>query len=93
MGEQRTKDSVMPKKEKIGTVVSNKMEKTIVVSIDEVRAHLQYGKIQKKTIKFKAHDELNECHEGDRVRIEECRPYSKDKKWRVVSVLKRVQEG
>lgn len=82
----------MPKKEKIGTVVSNKMEKTIVVAVTERNPHPKYGKIQNKTVKFKAHDEQNECHEGDRVRIVESRPYSKDKTWRLDAVLERVQE-
>jgi small subunit ribosomal protein S17 len=82
----------MPKKEKIGKVVSNKMEKTIVVAVEEKHSHSKYGKIQNKTVKFKAHDESNECREGDIVRIIECRPYSKDKTWRLGEVLERVQE-
>lgn len=82
----------MPKKEKFGTVVSNKMEKTIVVAVTEKHSHPKYGKIQNKTVKFKAHDEQNECHEGDVVRIIESRPYSKDKTWSLAAVLERVQE-
>ena len=82
----------MPKKEKVGKVVSNKMEKTIVVAVEVKHAHPKYGKIQNKTVKFKAHDELNECREGDVVRIVESRPYSKDKTWRLAEVLERVQE-
>lgn len=82
----------MPKKEKVGTVVSNKMEKTIVVAVAEKHPHSKYGKIQNKTVKFKAHDEQNECHQGDLVRIVESRPYSKDKTWRLAAVLERIHE-
>jgi small subunit ribosomal protein S17 len=82
----------MPKKEKVGTVVSNKMEKTVVVAVAETHPNPKYGKIQKKTVKFKAHDEHNECHEGDLVRIVESRPYSKDKTWRLAAVLEKIQE-
>ena len=82
----------MPKKEKVGTVVSNKMDKTIVVAIAEKHPHPKYGKIQNKTVKFKAHDEQNECHQGDLVKIVESRPYSKDKTWRLAAVLERIQE-
>jgi small subunit ribosomal protein S17 len=82
----------MPKKEKVGTVVSNKMEKTIVVAVTEKYPHSKFGKIQNKTVKFKAHDENNVCHEGDLVRIEESRPFSKDKTWRLVTVLEQLQE-
>lgn len=82
----------MPKKEKVGKVVSNKMEKTIVVAVEEKHSHSKYGKIQNKTVKFKAHDELNECHEGDVVRIIESSPFSKEKTWRLAEVLERIQE-
>lgn len=82
----------MPKKEKIGTVVSNKMDKTIVVAVAEKHPHPKYGKIQNRTVKFKAHDEQNVCQEGARVRIVESRPYSKDKTWRLVAVLDQAQE-
>jgi small subunit ribosomal protein S17 len=82
----------MPKKEKVGKVVSNKMEKTIVVQVIEKHSHPKYGKIQNKTVKFKAHDEKNECREGDLVRIVESRPYSKDKSWCLASVLERTEE-
>lgn len=82
----------MPKKEKLGKVLSNKMEKTIVVAVNEKHSHGKYGKIQNKTQKFKAHDEKNECREGDLVRIVECRPYSKEKTWSLAAVLERVQE-
>jgi small subunit ribosomal protein S17 len=82
----------MPKKEKIGTVVSNKMDKTIVVAVTEKYPHPKFGKIQNQTVKFKAHDEENICNEGDLVRLEESRPYSKDKTWRLVEILEQLQE-
>jgi len=82
----------MPKKEKIGKVVSNKMQKTIVVSVVERNAHAKYGKIQNKIVKFKAHDENNDCKEGDLVKIQESSPYSRDKTWRLIAILEKVQE-
>ncbi len=82
----------MPKKEKVGTVKSNKMDKTIVVAVSERHPHPIYGKIQNRTVKFKAHDENNECREGDKVRIVESRPYSKEKTWCLAEVIERVQE-
>ncbi|MEB3286598.1 MAG: 30S ribosomal protein S17 [Vampirovibrionales bacterium] len=81
----------MPKKEKVGEVVSNKMDKTAVVKIVERRPHVKYGKIQTMSVKFKAHDEKNECQIGDRVRIVECRPMSADKRWAVLEVIERPQ--
>jgi small subunit ribosomal protein S17 len=80
----------MPKKEKTGTVVSNKMEKTIVVAVEEKNPHPKYGKIQTRSVKFKAHDEENTCQIGDKVRIIESRPLSKDKTWRLVEVVQRA---
>lgn len=82
----------MPRKEKVGTVVSNKMEKTIVVAVQERHAHSKYGKIQNKTVKFMAHDPENTCHQGDTVRIIENRPLSKNKKWQLKEVVERVAE-
>ena len=82
----------MPKKEKVGKVVSNKMEKTIVVQVVERYSHPRFGKIQNKTVKFKAHDENSVCHEGDLVKIIECRPFSKDKRWRLEAVIQEFQE-
>jgi small subunit ribosomal protein S17 len=76
----------MPKKEKRGTVVSASMDKTIVVSIVENHAHKKYNKIQKRTIKFKAHDESNSARVGQQVVIQESRPYSKTKCWRLIEV-------
>jgi small subunit ribosomal protein S17 len=72
-----------------GTVVSDKMDKTIVVTVERRKKHRLYHKVVSFTQRFKAHDETNECHLGDVVRIEECRPISKDKRWRVIEVLTR----
>ena len=73
----------------IGTVTSNKMDKTVVVSVETSVKHKLYGKIVKRTYKLKAHDENNECHEGDKVEVMETRPLSKDKRWRVVEILEK----
>lgn len=74
-------------KERVGLVVSNKMQKTVVVAVENRSSHPKYGKIVVKTKRYKAHDEENKCMEGDRVRIQETRPLSKDKCWRVVEIL------
>ena len=74
----------------IGTVVSNKMDKTVVVAVETNEKHKIYGKIQKRTYKLKAHDEKNECQEGDKVKVMETRPLSKDKRWRVVEVVEKA---
>ena len=74
----------------IGTVVSNKMDKTVVVSVETNVKHKIYSKIQKKTYKLKAHDENNECQVGDKVKVMETRPLSKDKRWRVVEVVEKA---
>ena len=79
------------RKTRIGTVVSDKMDKTIVVAIEDRVAHPLYKKIVKRTVKFKAHDEKNECGVGDRVEIMECRPLSKDKNWRLVRVVQKAK--
>ena len=76
-----------------GRVVSNKMDKTISVSIERVVKHPVYGKYLKRTTKVLAHDEANECAEGDKVSIAECRPVSKRKAWRVVEVLERAESS
>ncbi|GMR20269.1 MAG: 30S ribosomal protein S17 [Gammaproteobacteria bacterium] len=73
-----------------GRVVSNKMDKTITVTIDRRVSHPLYGKFVSKTTRLHAHDESNECEEGDLVMIEECRPLSKSKSWRLVKVLEKV---
>lgn len=79
------------RKERIGIVTSNKMEKSIVVSIERKVKHALYGKFVKKTSKFVAHDEENTCNEGDTVRIMETRPLSKNKNWRLVEIIERAK--
>ena len=79
------------RKTKIGKVVSDKMQKTIVVAVEELKQHKLYKKAVKRTIKFKAHDENNDAHIGDRVSIMETRPLSKEKRWRLVEVLERAK--
>jgi small subunit ribosomal protein S17 len=79
------------RKARIGKVVSNKMDKTIVVSIETLVSHPLYKKSVKRTTKFKAHDENNECNIGDRVKIMETRPLSKEKRWRLVEILERAK--
>ncbi len=74
-------------KSRIGTVTSNKMQKTVVVRVDRRVKHAQYGKYVTKHVKYKAHDENNACQIGDKVRIVETRPMSKDKRWRVAETL------
>ena len=74
----------------IGTVTSNKMDKTVVVSVATNVKHPKYGKIVKRTYKLKAHDEENICQIGDKVKVMETRPLSKDKRWRVVEVLEKA---
>ena len=73
-----------------GTVVSNKMDKTIVVAVETSVKHPIYGKIVKKTYKLKAHDEENQCQIGDKVKVMETRPLSKDKRWRVVEIMEKA---
>ena len=79
------------RKERIGVVVSNKMDKSIVVAVATREKHPIYGKFVKKTTKFVAHDEKNECSEGDTVRIMETRPLSKSKNWRLVEIVEKVK--
>ena len=79
------------RKTRVGTVVSNKMDKTIVVAIKDNVRHPLYKKIVKRTIKLKAHDEQNTCNIGDKVEIMETRPLSKDKRWRLVNVIERAK--
>lgn len=78
------------RKTRVGKVVSDKMDKTIVVAIEDNVKHPLYKKIVKRTYKLKAHDENNECQIGDRVRVMETRPLSKDKRWRVVEVVEKA---
>ena len=75
----------------IGRVVSAKMDKTIVVAVEDSVKHALYNKIVKRTVRFKAHDENNECGVGDRVRIMETRPLSKDKRWRLVEIVEKAK--
>ena len=77
------------RKTRVGLVTSDKMDKTIVVSIVDNVKHPLYGKIVKRTYKLKAHDENNECKVGDRVRVMETRPLSKDKRWRLVEIIEK----
>ena len=79
------------RKTRIGKVVSNKMDKTIVVAIENHVKHPLYNKIVKKTYKLKAHDENNECNIGDTVKVMETRPLSKDKRWRLVEIIERAK--
>ena len=79
------------RKTRIGKVVSDKMDKTIVVAVENNVKHPLYGKIIKRTFKLKAHDEKNECQTGDRVRVMETRPLSKEKRWRLVSVVEKAK--
>ena len=75
----------------VGKVVSNKMDKTIVVAMEDSVKHPLYNKIVKRTVKFKAHDQNNECQIGDRVRIMETRPLSKEKRWRLVEIIEKAK--
>ena len=79
------------RKVRIGKVVSDKMDKTIVVAVERKVPHGLYQKAMKQTTKFKAHDENNECRIGDTVKIMETRPLSKDKRWRVVEIMEKAQ--
>lgn len=83
---------VSRKQIKIGRVVSNKMEQTVVVRVDYLKPHPLYRKIIRKTSKFHAHDDANECRIGDTVKIEESRPLSRTKRWRVVEIMQRGEE-
>ncbi|MDR0863146.1 MAG: 30S ribosomal protein S17 [Oscillospiraceae bacterium] len=87
MSEERTS----ARKTRTGKVVSDKMDKTIVVAVEDRVAHPLYKKIIKRTYKLKAHDELNECGIGDRVRVMETRPLSKDKRWRLVEIIEKAK--
>jgi len=86
MSEERNLRKVM-----IGTVTSNKMDKTVVVSVAKRVKHPLYGKIVERTYKLKAHDEENACNIGDKVKVMETRPLSKDKRWRVVEITEKAQ--
>ena len=87
MNETRTTS----RKVRVGKVVSDKMDKTVVVIVEDRVAHPLYGKIVKRTYRLKAHDEMNECGVGDRVRVMETRPLSHDKRWRVVEIVEKAK--
>ena len=79
------------RKTEVGRVVSNKMDKTVVVAIEDSVKHPLYKKVIKRTVKLKAHDENNECKIGDRVRVMETRPLSKEKRWRLVEIIEKAK--
>jgi small subunit ribosomal protein S17 len=79
------------RKSRIGKVISDRMDKTVVVAIETSVKHSLYKKIIKRTYKLKAHDEKNECGIGDRVKVMETRPYSKDKRWRLVEIIEKAK--
>ena len=79
------------RKERIGKVTSNKMDKTIVVAVETKESHPIYKKMMKKTYKLKAHDENNECNIGDIVKVMETKPLSKDKRWRLVEIIEKAK--
>ena len=79
------------RKTRTGKVVSNKMQKTIVVAVEDHVKHPLYNKIVKRTYKLKAHDENNECNIGDTVKVKETRPLSKDKRWRLVEIMEKAK--
>ena len=87
MSELRTSS----RKTRVGKVVSDKMDKTVVVIVEDRVAHPVYKKIIKKTYRLKAHDEMNECGVGDTVKVMETRPLSKDKRWRVVEIVEKAK--
>ncbi|MEN6547096.1 MAG: 30S ribosomal protein S17 [Armatimonadia bacterium] len=84
-------DQQIQKRTLEGTVVSDKMDKTVVVAVQRLTPHPLYGRVLRRTSKYKAHDEGNEARQGDRVIITECRPLSKDKSWRVVQIVERAR--
>ena len=82
---------ISSRKVRVGKVVSDKMDKTVVVAIEDRVAHPLYKKIVGRTYKLKAHDEKNECGIGDTVKVMECRPLSKDKRWRLVEIIEKAK--
>ena len=79
------------RKVRTGVVVSDRMDKTVVVQVERIKAHALYGKSLRRTAKLQAHDEQNDAHVGDRVRVVETRPLSKTKRWRVAEILERAK--
>jgi len=86
-----TEQQDIKQRERQGVVVSDKMDKTIVVEVGSVRPHAEYKKVVRRTERLKAHDEQNEARMGDRVLVRECRPLSRDKTWRLIRVLERAE--
>jgi small subunit ribosomal protein S17 len=84
-------ESVVKRREWVGRVISNKMNKTVVVAVEDQVKHPLYGKVMRRTSKLKAHDEQNECGIGDRVLLMETRPLSATKRWRVVQILEKAK--
>ncbi len=84
-------EKIIKRKVRTGTVISDKMDKTVVVSISRTTRHPLYGKIMRRMKKYKAHDETNQCRAGDMVKIMETRPLSKEKRWRVAEILERAK--
>lgn len=91
MAENSTQEERAARKIREGLVVSDKMDKTAVVAVERLKRHPLYGRVQRVTKRFKAHDETNDCKVGDRVRIMETRPISRDKNWRVLDVVERAK--
>ena len=89
--ESHAADGRTARKVREGLVVSDKMDKTVVVAVVRLKRHPVYGRVQRVTTRLKAHDENNECNVGDRVRIMETRPISKDKNWRVLQIVERAK--
>ncbi|MCU0571778.1 MAG: 30S ribosomal protein S17 [Syntrophobacteraceae bacterium] len=85
-------EKTVRKKTRVGTVVSSKMQKTVVVSVERLIQHEQYRKLIRRSNRFKAHDELSACKVGDRVLIAESRPLSKDKRWVVLEILQKAAQ-
>jgi small subunit ribosomal protein S17 len=79
------------RKTRVGLVVGDKMEKTVVVAVERLVRNPLYGRIIKMTTRLKAHDETNECHVGDKVKVMETRPISKDKRWRVINIIEKAK--
>lgn len=79
------------RKTRVGLVVSDKMDKTVVVAVERLVRNPLYGRIVKMTTRLKAHDETNECHVGDKVKVMETRPISKDKRWRVINIIEKAK--
>ncbi len=79
------------RKNRVGIVVSDKMDKTVIIAIEELVKHQKYGKVIKRTIRLKVHDENNECGVGDKILVAETRPLSKDKRWRMVEIIEKAK--